>query len=222
MYKILIVEDEKTIYSLLKEHLEKWGYIVEGIDNFNNVMDVFNGFKPDIVLLDIYLPFYNGYYWCQNIRKISNVPIMFISSASENMNIIMAMDIGADDFIVKPFDIDVLISKVKALIRRTYQTKKEQNLLEYNNVCLNINDASLFYEGKKLELTKNDFRILVVLFENAGKIVSRDLIMQKLWETDEFIDDNTLTVNMTRLKKKLEEFGINNFINTKKGVGYYI
>ena len=222
MYKILIVEDDKTIYSLLKEHLEKWGYIVKGIDDFNNVIDVFNEFKPNIVLLDIYLPFYNGYYWCQNIRKISNVPIMFISSASENMNIIMAMDIGADDFIVKPFDIDVLISKVKALIRRTYQTKKEQNLLEYNNVTLNINDASLFYEGKRIELTKNDFRILVILFENVGKIVSRDLIMQKLWETDEFIDDNTLTVNMTRLKKKLEEFGINNFINTKKGVGYYI
>lgn len=222
MYKILIVEDDKTIYSLLKEHLEKWGYIVKGIDDFNNVIDVFNEFKPNIVLLDIYLPFYNGYYWCQNIRKISNVPIMFISSASENMNIIMAMDIGADDFIVKPFDIDVLISKVKALIRRTYQTKKEQNLLEYNNVSLNINDASLFYEGKRIELTKNDFRILVILFENVGKIVSRDLIMQKLWETDEFIDDNTLTVNMTRLKKKLEEFGINNFIKTKKGVGYYI
>lgn len=222
MYKILIVEDDKTIYSLLKEHLEKWGYIVKGIDDFNNVIDVFNEFKPNIVLLDIYLPFYNGYYWCQNIRKISNIPIMFISSASENMNIIMAMDIGADDFIVKPFDIDVLISKVKALIRRTYQTKKEQNLLEYNNVSLNINDASLFYEGKRIELTKNDFRILVILFENVGKIVSRDLIMQKLWETDEFIDDNTLTVNMTRLKKKLEEFGINNFIKTKKGVGYYI
>lgn len=222
MYKILIVEDDKTIYSLLKEHLEKWGYIVKGIDDFNNVIDVFNEFKPNIVLLDIYLPFYNGYYWCQNIRKISNVPIMFISSASENMNIIMAMDIGADDFIVKPFDIDVLISKVKALIRRTYQTKKEQNLLEYNNVTLNINDASLFYEGKRIELTKNDFRILVILFENVGKIVSRDLIMQKLWETDEFIDDNTLTVNMTRLKKKLEEFDINNFIKTKKGVGYYI
>ncbi|MCI6272569.1 MAG: response regulator transcription factor [Erysipelotrichaceae bacterium] len=222
MYKILIVEDDKTIYSLLKEHLEKWGYIVKGIDDFNNIIDVFNEFKPNIVLLDIYLPFYNGYYWCQNIRKISNVPIMFISSASENMNIIMAMDIGADDFIVKPFDIDVLISKVKALIRRTYQTKKEQNLLEYNNVSLNINDASLFYEGKRIELTKNDFRILVILFENVGKIVSRDLIMQKLWETDEFIDDNTLTVNMTRLKKKLEEFGINNFIKTKKGVGYYI
>lgn len=222
MYKILIVEDDKTIYSLLKEHLEKWGYIVKGIDDFNNVIDVFNEFKPNIVLLDIYLPFYNGYYWCQNIRKISNVPIMFISSASENMNIIMAMDIGADDFIVKPFDIDVLISKIKALIRRTYQTKKEQNLLEYNNVTLNINDASLFYEGKRIELTKNDFRILVILFENVGKIVSRDLIMQKLWETDEFIDDNTLTVNMTRLKKKLEEFDINNFIKTKKGVGYYI
>ncbi len=222
MYNILIIEDDKTIASLLVKNLQSWGYNVKSVSDFNNVIDEFNDFKPNLVLLDIYLPFYNGYYWCQEIRKISSVPIMFISSASDNMNIVMAMDIGADDFVIKPFDISVLIAKVKALLRRTYEAKKDSTLIEYKNIYLNINDASIMYNDKKIELTKNDFKILVILFDNIGNIVSRDLIMQKLWETDEFVDDNTLSVNITRLRKKLEEFGINDFIKTKKGVGYYI
>ena len=222
MYKILVVEDDKTISNLIVSNLSNWGYNVKGIDNFNSVLDEFKLFNPDLVLMDIYLPFYNGYHYTQEIRKISNVPIIFISSASDNMNIVMAMNIGADDFISKPFDINVLIAKVKAILRRTYEAKGEVHIIEYNGVVLNTNDASILYNDKKIELTKNDYRIMYTLFEKSGNIVSREEIMHKLWETDEFIDDNTLTVNIARLRKKLEDNGLSDFIKTKKGLGYYI
>ena len=172
--------------------------------------------------MDISLPFFNGYHWCTEIRKISKVPIIFISSASDNMNIVMAMNMGADDFIAKPFDINVLVAKIQALIRRTYTFSGNTNLIQHGGVIRNVSDASITYEGKKVDLTKNEYKMLQVLMENTGKVVSRDTIMTMLWETDSFIDDNTLTVNMTRLRKKLEDAGVNDFITTKKGLGYMV
>ena len=222
LYRVLIVEDDMVIAKSIANYLNKWNYQTKCITDFRNVMDEFIAFDPQLVLLDISLPFFNGYHWCNEIRKISKVPIIFISSASDNMNIVMAMDIGGDDFIVKPFDLSVLVAKVNALIRRTYSFQGQVNILERNGVVLNLNDICIIYKDEKLELTKNDFKILQVLMENPGKVVSRSQIMTRLWDSDSFIDDNTLTVNVNRLRKKLEEIGIYNFIITKKGLGYMV
>lgn len=222
MYKVLIVEDDEIIAKSIANYLNKWDYEVKCVFDFRKVIDEFIEFNPQLVLLDISLPFYNGYHWCNEIRKISKVPIIFISSASDNMNIIMAMDIGGDDYIVKPFDLSVLIAKVNALIRRTYSFQGQVNVFERNGVILNLNDVCVIYKDKKLELTKNDFKILQILMENPGKVVSRNEIMMRLWDSDSFIDDNTLTVNVNRLRKKLEEIGIYDFIITKKGLGYMV
>lgn len=222
MYKIMIVEDDRIIANTVADHLRKWEYEVKCAENLKNVQEEFIAFEPQLVLMDILLPFYNGFHWCSEIRKISKVPIVFLSSASDNMNIVMAMNMGGDDFIEKPFDLNVLTAKVQAILRRTYSFQGNLNVLERGGVILNLNDASVVYEGEKLELTKNDFKILQILMENAEKIVERDRIMERLWESDEFIDDNTLTVNVTRLRKKLESIGIENYIKTKKGIGYLI
>ena len=179
-------------------------------------------FKPHLVLLDISLPYFNGYHWCEKIRKVSKAPILFLSSFSDNMNIIMAMNMGADDFIAKPFDIDVLTAKINALLRRAYDFKPDDDFIAVNGLLLNTNNLTVEYEGIKSELTKNEFRILQVLMSNSGKAVSRDMLMTKLWETDSYIDDNTLTVNINRLRRKLESMGLVDVIKTKKGVGYLI
>lgn len=207
MYKILIVEDDETIARLLREHLEKWGYQARCAEDFKQVAKEFKEYAPHLVLMDIGLPFYNGFYWCTEIRKTSNVPILFLSSMSDNMNIVMAIQMGGDDFVTKPFDLNVLTVKIQALLRRTYAFQ---------------GSASVTFQSQKIELTKNDYKILQILMERAGTIVKREEIMQRLWESDEFIDDNTLTVNMTRLRKKLEELGVQEFIKTKKGIGYII
>ncbi|HBL83991.1 MAG: DNA-binding response regulator [Clostridiales bacterium GWF2_38_85] len=220
MYRILIIEDDATIANLIKEQLYKWGYTAECVDDFQNITKKVVDYEPQLILLDIVLPFYNGFYWCGEIRKLSKLPIVFISSASDNMNIVMAMNMGGDDFISKPFDINVLIAKIQAVLRRTYSFAGQINTIEHNGVILNLTDASLLFEGKRIELTKNDFRILELLMENAGKVVSREDIMTRLWESDSFIDDNTLTVNIARLRKKLEDAGTKDFIKTKKGLGY--
>ncbi|MDO4339738.1 MAG: response regulator transcription factor [Eubacteriales bacterium] len=222
MYKILIVEDDETIAGLIKKHLESWGYQVEYVRDFAHVLGEFVRKDPQLVLLDLKLPFYNGFHWCEEIRKVSQVPILFLSSAADNMNMVMAMSRGADDFIAKPFDMDVLAAKVQAIIRRTYSFGKSANILEHNGAVLNIGSSTLAWEGETLDLTKNEQRILQILFENGGKVVSRDAIMIKLWENDSFVDDNTLTVNMTRLRKKLEGMGLKDFIVTKKGLGYMV
>lgn len=222
MYKILIVEDDETIAGGLKNHLEKWNYQAECMTDFKDVMGKFVEFEPQLVLLDIVLPFFNGFHWCQEIRKISKVPIIFLSSANDNMNIVMAMNMGGDEFIEKPFDLNVLTAKVQALLRRAYSFQGNVNVLEHEGMLLNLNDASLSYRGEKISLTKNEFRILQMLMENAGKIVARDDIIARLWESDEFIDDNTLTVNVARLRKKLENAGMEGRIKTKKGIGYYL
>ena len=222
MYKIIIVEDDITIARTLKEHLSKWNYNVIYVTDFNNIMEKFKEFDPHIVLMDVMLPFFNGFYWCSEIRKISKVPIMFISSAGDNMNIVMAMNMGGDDFIVKPFDLNVLTAKIGALLRRAYSLQGHINAIEHDGVVLNLNDTTLIYNDNKIELTKNEYKILQLLMGNIGRVVSRDEIMQHLWNSDQFIDDNTLTVNMTRLRKKLSESGLDNYIKTKKGLGYLV
>ena len=222
MYKILIVEDDSTISEQIGKYLNRWGYETACAEDFENVLQQFISFDPQLVLLDIGLPFYNGYYWCSEIRKISQVPVVFISSASDNMNIVMAMNMGGDDFIMKPFDLEVLLAKVQAILRRTYSFQKQSSVMEYGNVILNLTDMSLLYQGARIELSKNEFRILQILYENAGNTVSRENIMKRLWDNECFVDDNTLTVNMNRLRKKLEEMGIHDFILTKKGVGYQL
>ena len=222
MYKILIVEDDTVIANAIKKHIETWGYEAEYVTDFKDVLTKFVSFQPQLVLLDISLPFYNGFYWCSEIRKVSKIPIIFISSASDNMNIVMAMNMGGDDFIAKPFDLSVLIAKVKAMLRRTYDFAGQSNLIEHEGAILNTSDATLTYNGEKIDLTKNDNRILQILMENKGKIVSRDSIMTKLWESDTYVDENTLTVNITRLRKKLESIGLTDFVITKKGIGYII
>lgn len=211
-----------VIAKVMANHLAKWNYEVRYITDFRNIINEFLEFEPQLVLLDISLPFYNGYHWCSEIRKLSKVPIIFVSSASDNMNVVMAMDIGGDDFIVKPFDLSVLVAKINALIRRTYSFQGQVNLIEKNGIVLNLNDTCITYKDKKIELTKNDFKIMQMLMDNSGKIVSRNDIMTRLWESDSFIDDNTLTVNVARLRKKLEEIHIYDFIITKKGLGYMV
>lgn len=222
MYKIMIIEDDITIAKAIKDHLSKWNYNVIHITDFKNIMEQFREFEPQLVLLDIGLPFYNGFYWCSEIRKISKVPVMFISSANDNMNIVMAMNMGGDDFIAKPFDLNVLTAKVGALIRRTYSFQGQVHIIEHNGVVLNLSDTTLTYKNEKIELTKNDYKILQLLMENVGAVVSREEIMQRLWESDNFIDENTLTVNITRLRKKLAESGLESFITTKRGLGYMV
>lgn len=222
MYRILIVEDDEVIAGIIKKHLESWGYEVYDITDFEHVIQEFIRREPQLVLLDLKLPFYNGFHWCDEIRRISQVPILFLSSAADNMNMVMAMSRGADDFIAKPFDMDVLTAKVQAIIRRTYSFAASANLLEHGGAVLNLGNGTLSVDGETLDLTKNELKILQILFENSGKVVSRDAIMTKLWESDSFVDDNTLTVNMTRLRKKLEGAGLKEFIVTKKGLGYMV
>lgn len=222
MYRILIVEDDMTIAKVLTAHLEKWGYETRCAENFKNIMNDFLDFEPQLLMLDIGLPFFNGFHWCQEIRKVSQVPIMFLSSLDDNMNIVMAMNMGGDEFIEKPFDLNVVTAKVQALLRRIYAFQGSSNLLEHDGIMLNLGDATVLYQDQKVELTKNEFRILQILFERAGKIVSRDEIIERLWDSDEFIDDNTLTVNVARLRKKLESVGRKDMIRTKKGIGYMV
>ncbi len=222
MHKILIIEDDSVIANAIAKHIKTWGCEVKLITDFQNVLSEFVEYAPQLVLLDISLPFFNGFYWCSEIRKVSKVPIIFISSTSDNMNIIMAVNMGGDDFIAKPFDLNVLTAKVQAMLRRTYDFAGQSHLLEHKGAILNTSDATLTYNSGKIELTKNDYRILQVLMENKSKIVSRDMLMQKLWETDSFVDENTLTVNITRLRKKLEVAGLADFITTKKGIGYMV
>ena len=222
MSKIFLVEDDQVICSAIRQHTEAWGYEVKCAEDFKNIIPEFVRFEPQLVLLDISLPFFNGYHWCREIRKLSTVPIIFISSASDNMNIVMAVNMGGDDFLAKPFDLNVLNAKIQALFRRTYDFAGQCDLIEHKGAVLNKSDATLGFNGEKIELTKNEYRILLTLLERKGKIVSRETLMERLWETDSFVDENTLTVNMARLRKKLENAGLDGFIATKKGIGYIV
>lgn len=216
----MIVEDDEVISSTLKRHLEKWNFEVYVVEDFEHVIDVFLDYQPTLVLLDISLPFYNGYHWCQEMRKVSEIPIIFISSTNENMNIVMAMNMGADDFINKPFDLNVITAKIQAMIRRTYSFSKQFHILTYKELILNLLEATVSYHEQVIELTKNELKIMQMLFEKAETYVSRDELMIELWQSDQFVDDNTLSVNMNRLRKKLDDFGLDSLIQTKKGIGY--
>lgn len=222
MYRILLVEDDPGIAQAVCAHLRQWELDARCVQNFRAVMEEFTAFDPQLVLLDISLPFFNGYHWCTQIRAVSRVPVVFLSSASENMNIVMAMNMGGDDFIAKPFDLNVLLAKIQAILRRTYDFAAPAPTLEHRGAVLNTADASLMYQGQRIELTKNDYRILQTLLERKGSVVSRETLMEKLWETDSFVDENTLTVNIARLRRKLEAAGLPDYITTKKGLGYLI
>ncbi len=222
MYRVLIIEDDMGIAEAIKEQAMKWNIEAKCVQNFRNVLSELAESDPHLVLLDISLPFFNGYYWCTEIRKISKVPIIFISSAADNMNIVMAMNMGADDFIAKPFDQSILIAKIQALLRRTYDFASVVPVIEHRNAILHTGDNTLTYQNEKIPLTKNEYRILLSLMENKGKVVSRERLMEQLWETDSFVDENTLTVNVGRLRKKLDSVGLKEFITTKFGVGYII
>lgn len=222
MYRILIVEDDMGIAQAVQTQAVTWGLEAECVHNFREVMAEFAAYNPHLVLMDIVLPFYNGYHWCSEIRKVSKVPVIFISSASDNMNIVMAMNMGGDDFIAKPFDQGVLIAKVQAMLRRTYDFATTIPVLEYRGAILNTGDQTLTYNGEQISLSKNEYRIWLTLLENKGKVVSREKLMETLWKTDDYIDENTLTVNVNRLRKKLEAAGLSDAIETKFGVGYLV
>lgn len=222
MYRIFIAEDDDGIANAVIRHLCEWDFEVRRAENYRGVISEFAEFSPHIVLLDISLPFYNGFYWCGEIRRTSKCPIMFISSAADNMNIVTAMTIGADDFIAKPFDLGVLVAKIQALLRRSYDFAADAGTIEVRGVVLNTSDATLSLNGSRIDLTKNEYRILETLFESKGKVVSRETLMNRLWETDCYVDENTLSVNVMRLRKKLEQAGISGLITTRVGRGYII
>ena len=222
MYKILLIEDDYALADAMKKQIESWGNEVRLIDNFNNVTNEFIQYKPQLVLLDIMLPFFNGYHWCNEIRRLSNVPIVFISSASDDMNIVMAVNMGGDDFIKKPVEPMVLTAKIQAILRRTYELSENSPVFECHGAFLYLNDATIDYNSQKIELTRNELRIMQTLLENKGKIVSRDKLMIKLWQDDCYVEENTLTVNVARLRKRLETLGLTDVIITKPGIGYMI
>lgn len=224
MYKLFVVEDDPGIASSVAALARSWAFDVRVCEDFSRVAEEFAAFAPHVVLLDIALPFFNGYHWCSVIRRTSQVPIIFVSSASDNMNIVMAMNMGADDFIAKPFDGNVLMAKLNALLRRTYDfgAASPSPILSHRGALLNTADNSLVVNDEKVDLSKNEYRILLCLMENRGKVVSRERLMERLWETDSFVDENTLSVNVGRLRKKLDAAGLEGFITTKFGVGYII
>lgn len=222
MFKIFVVDDSQIISEKLKNELEKWGFEVILSDDFEIVFDVFKSEKPDLVVMDIGLPFYDGYFWTRKIRDISNVPIIFLSSKEDTMNKIMAMEMGADDFVTKPFEMELLLAKIKALLRRAYDYKENLSRLEIRGLILDLKSMAISFGEKSLELSKNEFKILETLMVNKGNVVSRDKLMTSLWSTDIYIDDNTLTVNISRLRKSLAGLGVGDFIKTKQGYGYYV
>jgi DNA-binding response OmpR family regulator len=221
--KIMIVEDEPTIRDMVGEALGKWGLEAVKATDFEQVLQLFLNEKPHLVLMDINLPAYDGFYWCNKIREVSKVPIIFLSSRNTPMDMVMSMNTGGDDFIQKPFYTDVLVAKINALLRRTYSYSDiESHVLEHDGIVLNLKDGNVFSGEQKAELSRNEFKILLLLMQHKGSIVSREKVMRCLWEDESFVDDNTLTVNMTRLRKKLAELGKESFISTKKGQGYMI
>lgn len=222
MYRIFIVEDDETITGVLTRQLERWGYTVEAVADFAGVLEQFESFQPHLVLLDISLPFYSGYHWCGEIRKVSRAPILFLSSAGDELNQVMALSLGADDFVPKPFSLEVVTAKIQAMLRRAYSFGQDPAVLTHQDLTLNLGDASLTCGDTRVELTKNEFRILQVLLEQKGAVVPRDTLIRRLWESESYIDDNTLTVNIARLRKKLEELGRGDLIVTKKGLGYLV
>lgn len=222
MYKIMIVEDEEKIRDILKKSLEKWSFEVCAVEDFNSTFEQFVKETPQLVLMDVNLPVCDGFYWCSKIRSISKTPVIFLSSRSSNMDIVMAVNMGGDDYITKPFSIEVLVAKINAVLRRTYSySETSMDTLEFKNVIISLKNNTVYYNDKTIELTKNEFKIIYVLMKNHDNIISREDIIEELWQDENFIDDNTLTVNINRLRKKLREIGVD-FIKTIKNQGYVI
>lgn len=222
MKTIFLIEDDYALAQAIKKQIESWGNSVVTVKDFQHVMEEFRACEPHLVLVDVMLPFYNGYHWCTEIRKESNVPVVFLSSASDNMNIVMAMNLGADDFIPKPVDPMVLTAKISAILRRAYELGEAPQIMSHRGLTLNLGDNSVVFNNERVELTKNEFRILRTLLENKGKIVSRDRLMTALWQDDCYVEENTLTVNVARLRKTLDGLGLSGFIMTKVGSGYIV
>jgi DNA-binding response OmpR family regulator len=223
MYKILIIEDDSALCTNLSKNLSRWNFETYSINDFENVTAEFLNIKPHLILMDVNLPYFDGFFWCKQIREVSKTPIIFLSSRDSNMDIIMAVNQGADDYITKPFSFELLLVKIQALLRRTYDYQNDaRDTIEYRGVILDVASGSLTYQDKKLELTKNEQRILSLLMKNKAKIISREKLMKVLWDDDCFVNENTLTVNINRIRTKLEDIGIESFITTKKGEGYII
>lgn len=223
MYNIMIIEDDRALCTNVNDMLIKWGFETTIVDNFQDIATEFARSKANLVIMDVNLPYFDGFYWCNKIRQVSKVPIVFVSSRDTNMDIIMAMNTGADDYITKPFSMDILIAKINALLRRTYSYGEQtSDLIECQGVILNITENTLLYKDQRLELTKNEFKVMLLLMKNRGKTISRERIMRALWDDDNFINDNTLTVNINRLRSKLEDMGLKDYIVTKKGHGYIV
>ncbi len=227
MPRIFIFEDDMILADELVRRLEGWGYEARCATNFSDVLGQLTAYAPQLVIMDVSLPFYNGCHRCRELRKISNVPVIFLSSSADNLSIVTAINMGGDDFIAKPFDMAVLVAKIQAMLRRVYELSgaaaEDHTELELaSGAVINTADATLTVGGEKVNLSMNEYRILRLLAENRGHAVSRDAIMERLWQTDEYIDDNTLTVNMTRLRKKLEAAGLSELIETKRKAGYII
>lgn len=224
MFKILVIEDDEVIGEEILNAVRKHGYEGKRIENFNKVIEEFVKYKPDLVLLDINLPAYDGFYWCGKIRMLSKVPIIFISSRTEEMDIIIATNMGGDDYVIKPFSINILLTKINALLRRTYSYFNDSKLdvITHKGLILNLKDDTVMYNGNNIQLTRNEFKILHILMKNKGTIVSRDRIIRELWQDESFVDDNTLTVNIARLRKKLKNIGLPNYIETQKSMGYIV
>lgn len=222
MFRIMIVEDDEKIRRIVADTLRKWKYEVMAVSSFEQVLEEFTAGQPHLVLLDVNLPVYDGYYWCQQIRSVSKVPIIFLSSRNQNMDVIMAINMGADDFVQKPFDLDVLVAKVSALLRRNYTYQDESLQMAHRQLIFHLANSSVEYGGQTAELSRNEFIILQTMMRNIGSIVSRDALMQVLWSDEQFIDDNTLTVNVNRLRRRIAMLGLEDFIVTRKGMGYTI
>lgn len=223
MYKILVVEDDEKIVRLIRDKLERYDYTVVTVEDYSNIKSEFIEENPHLVLLDINLPNYDGFFWCREIRSISNVPIIFISARFSDMDQVMAIDNGGDDYIIKPFSFDLLLAKIKGVIRRTYGEYAENNskdIYEVDGVYLYKTQNTVEWENKKIELSKKEFALLYILISNLNDIVSRETLLEELWDDMDFVDDNTLSVNIARLRKRLEDIGIYNVIQTKRGQGY--
>ncbi|ABR47656.1 two component transcriptional regulator, winged helix family [Alkaliphilus metalliredigens QYMF] len=221
MYKILIIEDDDTISSIIKDNLEKWGYQTIKVLDFSNILANYTSFEPHLVLMDINLPYYDGFYWCAKIRELSNIPIVFISSRDTDGDKIRAIAQGGDDYIEKPFSMDLLIAKIQATLRRSYSYSDQTlNVLQYRDLILNVERLEVFCGKREIELTPNECKIVTLLIRNHGNIVTRTRLMKALWDDESFVDDNTLTVNINRLRRKLEEIGLEGYVKTIKGEGY--
>lgn len=221
---IFIIEDDKALSREISLILNKWGYSTLEVNNFENITDEVLHCNPKLILMDINLPCYDGFYWCSQIRNFLKVPIIFISSRDNDMDVIMSINMGGDDYITKPFSPQILVAKIQAILRRTYSYNNElkSDIIKFKDITLNFVEGKVYFKDESVDLTKNELKIMHILMENQERIVSRDEIIEDLWDTDEFISENTLTVNVNRLRKKLSSIGLENFIETKKGQGYII